>query len=58
MRDLDPADRAVVAELLGEAAAEENGCAIAAAIADLRGALPQFRRDARRLLGEADGADD
>ena len=52
MNPLGHRDRAVVRDLIGVELAAEDAEAIASAIADLRAALPEFRRDAARLLAE------
>ncbi|WP_193598289.1 hypothetical protein [Microbacterium sp. YJN-G] len=57
MSALSPADLATVSELLGADIAQEDAPGIAASIADLRDALPEFRRVSGELLA-TEGQDD
>lgn len=57
MSALSPADQAAISVLLGADIAQEDAPGIAASIADLRAALPEFRRVSAELLA-TEGQDD
>lgn len=52
MNRLNPRDRAILVDLMGEALTIQDEAAVASAIDELREALPVFRREAARILVE------